>query len=197
MIPDETPWRRRRLSDDEHELWRGVIRSVQPLKRRRSQPAKLLQAERIGHRTQPAAPMPIARVAEKKQSAPSRIHALPVTPANPVPPRLLQLDRRTKQRIARGTDSIDARIDLHGRTQNDAHEALLQFLRRTQADGARTVLVITGKGSGNGLQERGVLRRQVPLWLSLPEFRAYVFGIEDAHLSHGGAGALYVRLRKA
>src|SRR5262249_10896411 len=108
-----------------------------------------------------------------------------------------QLDRRTKQRIVRGIDTIEARIDLHGRTQNDAHEALLRFLQRAQAKGAKTVLVITGKGSGDGSRERGVLRRQVPLWLSLPEFRAYVLGIEDAHVSHGGEGALYVRMRKA
>ena len=129
---------------------------------------------------------------------PSRMHAVPVKPKNPkATPHLPQLDRRTKQRIVRGTDSIDARIDLHGRTQNDAHEALLHFLRRAQADGAKIVLVITGKGTGDATRERGVLRRQVPLWLSLPEFRTHVVGIENAHVSHGGEGALYVRLRKA
>ncbi|HLQ89208.1 MAG TPA: Smr/MutS family protein [Xanthobacteraceae bacterium] len=198
MIVDDRPWRRR-LSEEERELWHGVTRSVMPIKRRRSQAVKSLQAERSGHRNEPASAIPIARVGERKPGAvtTSRIHTPPVKLANPAPPRLMQLDRRTKQRIVRGTDSIDARIDLHGRTQNDAHEALLRFLRRAQADGAKTVLVITGKGSGNAPRERGVLRRQVPLWLSLAEFRAYVHGIEDAHVSHGGEGALYVRVRKA
>jgi DNA-nicking Smr family endonuclease len=109
------------------------------------------------------------------------------------------LDRRTRQRLARGTFEIDGRLDLHGRTQNEAHGALLRFLRRAQADGARFVLVITGKGAGAGddRRERGVLKRQVPLWLKLPEFRAYVSGFEEAHIGHGGAGALYVRLRRA
>jgi DNA-nicking Smr family endonuclease len=196
MIADDRPWRR--LSEDEHELWRGVTRSVMPLKRRRSQPIRLMQAERTGHRAEHALPTPVARAGEKKPGAPSRIPTAPIKLKDPkLPPRLLQLDRRTRQRIARGTDSIDARIDLHGRTQNDAHQALLQFLRRAQADGAKTVLVITGKGSGDATRERGVLRRQVPLWLSLAEFRILVLGIEDAHVSHGGEGALYVRLRKA
>ena len=52
------------------------------------------------------------------------------------------------------------------------------------------MLVITGKGRASGDGERGVLRRQVPQWLGLPEFRALVIGFEDAHVAHGGEGAL-------
>ena len=81
-----------------------------------------------------------------------------------------------------------------GLTQAEAHEALLRFLRRAQAEGAKFVLVITGKGGPGG--DRGVLRRQVPLWLALPELRACVLGFDVAHVGHGGEGALYVRLRK-
>jgi DNA-nicking Smr family endonuclease len=110
-----------------------------------------------------------------------------------------RLDRRQKQRLARGTQAIDARIDLHGRSQAEAHAALLRFLRRAQGNRAKFVLVITGKGTrgrSDG-EARGVLQRQVPLWLSLPEFRPYVIGFEPAGLSHGGEGALYVRVRRA
>jgi len=57
--------------------------------------------------------------------------------------------------------------------------------------------VITGKGARAAEGERGVLKRQVPHWLGLPEFRALVIGFEDAHSAHGGAGALYVRVRRA
>ncbi|MGB7100013.1 MAG: Smr/MutS family protein, partial [Xanthobacteraceae bacterium] len=80
---------------------------------------------------------------------------------------------------------------------------LLRFLRRAQADGVKIALVVTGKGTGKGADrpdgalERGILKRQVPVWLSLPEFRPLVVGFEDAHLGHGGQGALYVRLRRA
>jgi len=122
------------------------------------------------------------------------------SPATPAAPKFVPvpLDRRVMQRLARGAEPIDARLDLHGRTQSEAQAALLRFLRKAQADGARFVLVITGKGARarDDWSERGVLRRQVPLWLELPEFRAYVVGFEQAHVGHGGEGALYVRVRR-
>ena len=183
MIADDTP-PRRKLRDDEHALWRGITRSVAPLKRRRM-PAK-----------PDAAP---SAETKSKTAGSTRLHATParLAAAPKGPPPLMPIDRRTRQRLARGTESIDARLDLHGRTQAQAHEALLRFLRRVQHDGARTVLVITGKGGGDAAGDRGVLKRQVPFWLGLPEFRSYVLGIEDAHVGHGGEGALYVRLRRA
>ena len=114
-------------------------------------------------------------------------------------PGLAPLERRQKKRLARGTLPIEARLDLHGCTQHEAHAALLQFLRRAQGQGAAYVLVITGKGRAghDGFREIGVLKRQVPLWLAMPEFRGFVVGFEDAHVGHGGEGALYVRLRRA
>jgi DNA-nicking Smr family endonuclease len=109
-----------------------------------------------------------------------------------------RLDRRLKQRLARGLIAIDARIDLHGLTQAEAFAQLTAFLRRARRDGARTVLVITGKG-GAGERDgspRGVLRRQVPLWLSASGLREAVIAFAPAATEHGGAGALYVRLRR-
>ena len=131
-------------------------------------------------------------------SAPPREARPENVPEKKTPP-LAPLGRRLKQRVARGREPIDARLDLHGFTQTQAHAALLRFLRHAQADGVRMVLVVTGKGTSKGgeTHERGVLKRQVPLWLSLPEFRSLVVGFEDAHIGHGGAGALYVRLRRA
>jgi DNA-nicking Smr family endonuclease len=102
-----------------------------------------------------------------------------------------------KQRVARGKEAIDGRLDLHGLTQSEAHATLLRFLRAASNRGARLVLVITGKGARASDGERGVLKRQVPHWLALPEFRAFVVGFEDAHVAHGGEGALYVRVRRA
>jgi DNA-nicking Smr family endonuclease len=110
---------------------------------------------------------------------------------------IANIERREKSRLARGHREIDARIDLHGMTQARAHRALLGFLHRSQAEGCRYVLVITGKGKilSDG-SERGVLRRIVPEWLALAEFRALVTGYEEAAIGHGGAGALYVRVRR-
>ena len=117
------------------------------------------------------------------------------TPSAPALPALAPLGRRLRARVARGKEAIDARIDLHGLTQAQAHSALLHFLRSASARDKKLVLVITGKGA-RGEGERGVLKRQVPQWLGLPEFRAFVIGFEDAHIAHGGEGALYVRIRR-
>ena len=180
--------RRRDLSDEEHALWTTFTRSIKPLRpsRKSAAPAAKLVL--------PAAPAAPPRPLPKAQPLPVRQSAHAPLPA-PAP-----LDRRLKQRVARGREPIDARIDLHGMTQSEAHAALLHFLHRAQADGARTALVVTGKGSGGragaGERERGVLKRQVPLWLALPEFRRLIAAFDDAHAGHGGEGALYVRLRR-
>jgi DNA-nicking Smr family endonuclease len=112
------------------------------------------------------------------------------------PPPLAPLTRRARQRIARGSEAIDGRLDLHGMTQDQAHGALLRFLRARQARGAKLVLVITGKGTLGGGEGRGVLKRMVPMWLALPELRELVVGFEEAGAAHGREGALYVRLRR-
>lgn len=179
--------RRRELSDEERDLWTGVARSVAPLRRS----GKIAKREESG------------KPAVKKTPAPAAGRPRALAPQAPAPakaPALVPLGRRLKQRVARGRDPIDARIDLHGHTQKQAHAALSRFLQRAQADGARVVLVVTGKGTARGERdpgaERGVLKRQVPMWLSLPEFRSFIVGFEDAHVGHGGEGALYVRLRR-
>lgn len=176
--------RRRSLSEEERALWTGVARSIKPLHPLR-QPAEPSAGADIGGET---APVPLSRPARREPP-----------PRKNVPP-LAPLGRRLRQRVARGREPIDARLDLHGLTQVEAHAELLRFLRRAQADGAKVALIVTGKGTRRGgnaaATERGVLKRQVPMWLALPEFRPLVVGFEDAHAGHGGQGALYVRLRR-
>src|SRR5262249_26605355 len=103
------------------------------------------------------------------------------------------IDRRARQKISRGRDAIDARLDLHGRTQAQAYAALARFLRKAQTDGARYVLGVTRKGRE---PEGGVLRRHGPHWLEQSEFRSLIVGFDTAHTGHGGEGALYVRVRR-
>jgi DNA-nicking Smr family endonuclease len=116
-------------------------------------------------------------------------------------PPLAPLERKLRTRLKRGQQPIEGVIDLHGMRQDEAHGALISFLHRSSGRGARMVLVVTGKGGGGrGLddhfQERGVLRRNVPHWLRMPELRPLVMGFEEAEANHGGVGALYVRLRR-
>jgi DNA-nicking Smr family endonuclease len=111
------------------------------------------------------------------------------------PPALEKLEERTRRRLSRGLLPIDDRIDLHGMRQDRAHSSLTGFLRRAQVRGNRIVLVVTGKGTaGDG--GRGVLREMVPRWLTEPDLRDLVVGFEEAGRRHGGAGALYVRIRR-
>jgi DNA-nicking Smr family endonuclease len=176
---------RRRLSDDERALWSGVTRSIAPLRRRPI----------VEPRTDADPAVSRSALLSKAKPVPA---FKPVPRPKPAPPPLIPLGRRFKQEVARGRRAIDGRLDLHGLTQAEAHSALLGFLRTTQARGGRLALVITGKGVAGDdyASERGVLRRQVPRWLRLPEFRSYVIGFEPAGIGHGGEGALYVSLRR-
>jgi DNA-nicking Smr family endonuclease len=177
--------RLRRLSDEEIELWLAVAKSVTP------RPDARL----------PHAAVSVPEAKQPEAAAPSAKASLPLPPKPPPsPPQLAPLERRLRQRLSRGKADIDAAIDLHGLTQAEAHSALHHFLARAQAEGAKLVLVVTGKGEarpGNDFSGGVVLRRAVPLWLKAPEWRGLVVGFEEASRPHGGAGALYVRLRRA
>jgi DNA-nicking Smr family endonuclease len=165
-------------------LWESVKKTIKPLRKAVAAHSK---------------PEKVPAKSEKQPIRPVKQKSLPVTPsprAATIPP-LASLAPRERSRIARGSTEIEARLDLHGYKLAQARDRLLQFLEQAQAREKSLVLVITGKGTvaPHGM-ERGVLKREVPLWLSLPEFRALVIGFEQAAPSHGGAGALYVRVRR-
>ncbi|MBR0990955.1 Smr/MutS family protein [Bradyrhizobium japonicum] len=185
LEPRPSP-RRRALSEEERELWDMVAKQVKPLKKHRAGKAS------ASPRAEPSPAVPVVRSVSS-----SRPIAAAPTPrvAKPAVPPLAPLGKRERTKLSRGRSEIEARLDLHGMTQTRAHRALTGFLHRAHHDGLTFVLVITGKGRSGG--ESGVLRRQVPEWLSLPEFRSFVVGFETAHIGHGGEGALYVRIRRA
>jgi DNA-nicking Smr family endonuclease len=185
ILPDlSAPSRgRRHLSEEERALWESVARQLKPLRKKpRAGKTAAPTSEPLPMRT-PNSPRPIPSSSVPK-------------PGKPAVPPLAPLGRRERSRLSKGRSEIDARLDLHGMTQTRAHRRLLSFLQRAHHDCLTFVLVITGKGVA-GDTERGVLRRQVPQWLALPEFRALVVGFEEAHIGHGGEGALYVRIRRA
>jgi DNA-nicking Smr family endonuclease len=137
--------------------------------------AKLLKTKLAARHPHPVAARP---------APPTRGREGPAAPAD--------VDANLHRRLARGRESLAARIDLHGLTQDAARAALAGFIRRAVDDGWRAVLVITGRGvSGDG-----VLRRRVPDWLAEPPLRDHVAGISEAHRRHGGEGALYVALKR-
>jgi len=174
----------RRLRDDEVALWTEVARTVAP---------------------RPGANLP--RIALPPSATPAKSEAEPQAPAPPRTPRetppLAPLERRLKRDLHRGRAGVDDAIDLHGYTQEAAHAALVGFLKQAQRRGAKVVIVVTGTGAGKlrhrahpWFDEPGVLRRSAPYWLRAPDLRPIVLGFEEAGPAHGGAGALYVRLRR-
>ncbi|CAN5119589.1 Smr/MutS family protein [soil metagenome] len=187
LDPPHVTRRKRALSREELELWENVAKQAKPL-RKRTRFAKV--SESIAQEAPVIVKPPQVL---KTTPAPQKISIAP-----PAPPPLAPLGRRERSHLSKGRKEIDARLDLHGMTQTRAHRALMNFLHDAQANGMTFVLVITGKGRTAGPEsERGILRRQVPHWLSLPEFRNFVVGFEEAHIGHGGEGALYVRVRRA
>jgi DNA-nicking Smr family endonuclease len=165
------------LSDEDRVLWNLVARSTKPLKGKRAvdipePPVSMEEAmDTVAPRT---AVSPAARQTKQIVS-----HSL---------------DGPTHEKLAKGRLPIEGRVDLHGMSQEQAYSLLLSFLHRAHAGGVRYVLVITGKGSSSGGE--GVLRRAVPAWLSTAPFRPLVSSHDHAARNHGGAGALYVRLRR-
>jgi DNA-nicking Smr family endonuclease len=117
------------------------------------------------------------------------------------------VDGRSAERLRRGLLEPEARLDLHGFTEAAAHRALITFLRSAHLRGHRLVLVVTGKGGKPqdphapfdlelNARSRGVLKSVVPRWLAEPSLAPVIAASREAHRKHGGAGALYVYLRK-
>ncbi len=173
----------RKLDAEDRILWGKVARSVRAL------PGRMQDLLAIEESLKPAEPETVAAKAEQTQ------------PPAPQPPVLKSKDHRhhplelpTKKKLAKGRLALEARIDLHGMVQSEAHFLLLDFLIRAHGRGLRHVLVITGKGSSMGSD--GALKRVVPMWFSKPEFRHLISSHEPAARQHGGEGALYVRLSR-
>jgi len=136
---------------------------------------------------------PIRKREKAAPVAPKRVRVIAPVPRFPKEPVYNEepaqaIGGHADAHLRRGRLEPEARIDLHGLTQDSAYRALLRFLSRAQADGQKLVLVITGKG--------GVLRAQLPLWLGQADVRALVAGVNEAHVKHGGAGAFYVALKR-
>lgn len=192
--------RPRTLNEDEAALWEYAMRGTKSL-RPREPVTPLVEDDNGGDlaATQPAKTPTAAAQLPSSQPAPSKV--------KPTAADIANLDRRQTRLIATGRAPIDARLDLHGMRQHEAHAALKSFLHSAQARGARVVLIITGKGGRRKTNERelfpysddepGVLKRLTPRWLQDAELRHLVVSFGASNAQHGGDGALYVRLRKS
>lgn len=192
--------RARGLRPEERRLWESYSEGMRPRLPGRDDTSEKnppASAQDPGPTARPPepAPLPAFRVGEAARGKGS----VAVTSAAPAWERPVRMDGKAHGKMKKGRLRPDARIDLHGMNVEEAHGALISFILSRQAQGARLVLVITGKGSagdGPAPVERGVLRRQVPHWLQLPPLGTAVLDIAPAHRRHGGDGAYYVYLRR-
>ncbi|MBM1815631.1 Smr/MutS family protein [Pseudosulfitobacter pseudonitzschiae] len=192
---------RRRLRPDELELWRKVTEKAERL----DAGAAMKQALEVT-RVDPPKPRVVPRFETLPKPAGAKGQpAITRDVLRPVAERLsnaqVQMDRKAFDQMRRGKLKPEARIDLHGMTLDHAHPALTRFILSSQASGRRLVLVITGKGKardeGGPIPVRfGVLRHQVPQWLTMAPLSQAVLQITPANIRHGGTGAYYVYLRK-
>jgi DNA-nicking Smr family endonuclease len=190
------------LDDDEdHVLWQRVTALVKPA----PQQNRRFTGTNHYNKNNQSDGLTAAKFSSKRQKAlpKSELAGVVATPAMPnTMPKASPVDLRagdtagldgsTQKRLFRGDVTIDARLDLHGFNVVQAQCKLTQFLGQARLSGNRCLLVITGKGA----RGEGVLRSSVPEWLKSPPLSDLVLAIAQAKLRDGGAGALYVLLRR-
>jgi len=186
--------------ENDAALWARIAQTATPLKKKN-------RVAKVAAIPKPAQP-PKAKVVKEK-AAKARAKPVPAPASKPPSrpghaPGAGGLDRQTARKLEKGALAVEARLDLHGMRQRDAHVALRKFLKWAQGKDYRHVLVITGKGSARQErtsfyeeEARGVLRQAVPHWLSHGDLAPLIVSFAEAPRSLGGEGALYVRLRKA
>jgi DNA-nicking Smr family endonuclease len=190
------------LSGDDEALWAHTARTVAPLTKGKPRVHPSVSEEASG--------VVFAPRGKARQGIPASVARRAVDEATTVKPKsspdLQPFDAKRARKLRAGRIEIEARLDLHGMKQVEAHAALRRFLHDCHRDGRRTVLVITGKGGPSGKDggderhwthghERGVLKRNVPHWLEEPDLRRIVVSYTTASVRHGGEGAIYVQLR--
>ena len=183
--------RPRGLRPDDLDLWHRVAQSITPLHLRPARP--LADPEPASDRLrQPPPRIEPFQVGEKA----SRDHVA-LRPQSPGP----LMDAKAFARMSRGKLAPESRLDLHGMTLAEAHPELTRFVIAAHAKGQRLVLVITGKGKrgpggSHGPERPGILKHQVPHWLAMAPLAPLILQVAEAHLKHGGGGALYLYLRR-
>ncbi len=191
---------RRKLTADEIELWRKVAKQTERL---HPEIPQTVHPTSLPKPKPTKSPKPRLDAFEPGQKAPTKqgANALKPSVTEDLRARPVQMDTKAFARMKRGKLKPEGKLDLHGMRVDNAHPALIRFVLNAQASGKRLVLVVTGKGKdrdepGPIPTPRGVLRNQVPQWLSLPPLAQAVLQVTPAHISHGGDGAYYVYLRR-
>ena len=177
---------RKHLSQEDNDIWRKIANTAKPLTKSQQNFTNIF--------SQSIQTAPGLNIDQKSLN---KLHSS-TAPAYQPPrqqakfPSAHLLDQNTAQKISKGKISLDGKLDLHGYNQQDAHRLLFEYIENAYYARKRTILVITGKGN----MGRGVLRENLPKWLQEPAFLRLISGFGQSNAAHGGAGALYVRIRR-
>ena len=197
---------KKKISSNDLKLWHQIVDKVEPIKKRdnpdiNNQEQSGIDAARI-----------ISRDVNQKKIIKKKINkdkvAIKLAPSK-VPTKKDELlkftgiHRRLEQKMSRGQIDIDSTLDLHGMTQEEAKHAIINFIKVANKNNLKIILIITGKGisientntRNKNRYERGVLNKNLPTWLQMPEIRDYVNGYRYANQKHGGEGAYYILLK--
>jgi DNA-nicking Smr family endonuclease len=171
---------RRALTDADRALWQAVTRDVRALAGRADPPKPDEPPAKAEPAAKPAAPTPPSPARSRRAEAPTIL----------VGSKPTGLDKGTWTRLESGRTAPERRLDLHGRTVQQAFHALDGFLHATRADGLRCVEVVTGRGTG---EAGGAIRRELPMWLNLPKLRPLILAVTYPHPANQGAVRILLR----
>ena len=196
--------RSRRLTPEEASLWALVVQSVTPLPLRRRRAGSAATAAE--HASTPLSPVPISPAKAPMAKAPKGRVPEPLPPPPPPPASARPLDRHGldanwDRRLAKGAIAPDFTLDLHGSSLDAAYLRLELGLTLAMAQGARVVLVITGRARPYGDPAdrgnmRGAIRAKLLDWLAHGRHAGRIAAVRGAHPRHGGGGAVYVVLKR-
>jgi DNA-nicking Smr family endonuclease len=206
MAPQKSSSRPKKTNDDSGQTPQCATRTHIT----REAFAAMLEGRSYPSQPVSASSVPVGESVDVEHTHVSQKHASQKTIApkisiSKIPTHPVSFDPRVRQKIIRGAQRLEAVVDLHGLTQNEAYDVLSHFIARCVQRGLRNVLVITGKGTNKGYTHHntngitnnmGILRRKVPQWLAMPSLNPFILMVDLAAPVHGGEGALYIRLRK-
>lgn len=187
----------RQLNSEEKNLWKQVTKNTIPLHKVQENSPK-----EAANKETKTAPMPKFVLSPfqvgQKQSVKTTVSSFQ-TLHGEKNDNLVRMEQKAYMRMKKGKLGPEARLDLHGMTLDQAHPALIQFILSSYEKGHRLVLIITGKGDrydpyNSAPLRRGILRRQVPLWLKQQPVASVILQTSEAHYKHGGKGAYYIYL---
>lgn len=198
----------RSLSPDEAALWVRVMAGVRPIARHPAAPAPVSkpasakpaaagQAAPIKQSRVLAGPKPSLPTAPSVPSPARRAAAVPSRPAPAIAANTL--DGSWDRRLTRGLVSPDRTVDLHGHTLASAYDLLDAALAMAIRAGDRTILLVTGKPprpTSERPHARGAIRAATGDWLAGSRHSGAIAAVRAAHPRHGGAGALYIVLKR-